>query len=119
MAIQISGTTVIDNSRNLANIATFDSTITSTWDTVTVTATGKTLVNREHCTVTGSGQTITLPSTPSIGWEVVIGVGDFVDTTVARNGQNIMGLAENITLDKAYAVMNFIYTGATQGWRIY
>jgi hypothetical protein len=119
MAIQISGTTVIDNSRNLANIATFDSTITSVWDTVTVTATGKTLVNREHCTVTAAGQTITLPATPSVGWEVVVSVGNFADTIVARNGQNIMGLAEDITLDKAYAVMNFIYTGATQGWRIY
>lgn len=120
MAIQISGTTVIDNSRNLANIATFDSTVTSTWDTVTVTATGKTLVNREHCTVTAANQTITLPATPSAGWEVVIAVGRFSDTVVARNGSNIMGLAENLTIDKLYGVMNFIYTGdATQGWRVY
>jgi hypothetical protein len=119
MAIQISGTTVIDNSRNLANIATFDSTVTSAWDTVTVTATGKTLVNREYCTVTAAGQTITLPASPSAGWEVVVSVGDFTNTVVARNGSNIMGLAEDITLDKAWAVMNFLYTGASQGWRLY
>ncbi len=119
MAIKISGTTVVDDSRNLSNIASFDSTVTSAWDTVTVTATGKTLVNREHCVVTASGQTINLPATPSEGWEVVISVGNFADTVVGRNGSNIMGLAEDLTLDKAYAVMNFIYTGASQGWRLY
>lgn len=119
MAIQISGTTVIDNSRNLANIATFDSTITSTWDTVTSTATSKTLVNREHCTVTASGQTITLPASPSAGWEVVITVGNFTNTVVGRNGSNIMDLAENMTLDRAYAAMNFLYVDATRGWRVF
>lgn len=119
MAIQISGTTVIDNSRNLANIATFDSTITSTWDTVTSTATSKTLVNREHCTVTAAGQTITLPLSPSAGWEVVITVGNFTNTVVGRNGSNIMDLAENMTLDRAYAAMNFLYVDATRGWRVF
>ena len=120
MAIQISGTTVIDNSRNLANIATFDSTVTSVWDTVTATAISKTLVNREHCTVTAAGQTITLPASPSAGWEVVVIIGgNFINTVVARNGQNIMGLAENITMDKAYAAMNFLFVDATRGWRIF
>ena len=113
MAIKISGTTVINDSRELST------GLTSAWDTVTVTASGKTLVNREHCTVTAATQTITLPATPSVGWEVVIAVGDFTDTVVGRNGSNIMGLAEDLTLDSAYAVMNFIYTGASQGWRIY
>lgn len=119
MAIQISGTTVIDNSRNLANIATFDSTVTSIWDTVTSTATSKTLVNREHCTVTASGQTITLPASPSAGWQVVITVGNFTNTVVGRNGSNIMDLAENMTLDRAYAAMNFLYVDATRGWRVF
>lgn len=119
MAIQISSTTVIDNSRNLANIATFDSTVTSAWDTVTSTATSKTLVNREHCTVTAAGQTITLPASPSAGNEVVITVGDFTDTVVGRNGSNIMGLAEDLTLDTAYAALSFLYVNASQGWRFF
>lgn len=119
MALQINGTNVIDNSRNLTNIASFDSTVTSAWDTVTSTAVGKTLVNREHCTVTSAGQTITLPASPSAGWEVVIVVGNFGDTVVGRNAQNIMGLAENMTLDKTYAAMNFLYVDATQGWRVF
>jgi len=118
MAIQISGTTVIDNSRNLANIATIDSTVTSMWDSITVTATSKTLVNREFCTVTASGQTITLPSSPSAGWEVVISVGDFTNTIIGRNSQNIMGLAEDMTIDVNNATLNLVFIDATRGWRI-
>ena len=118
MAIQISGTTVIDNSRNLANIATFDSTVTSLWDTITTTATSKTLVNREYCTVTAAAQTITLPASPSAGWDVTISVGDFVNTVVGRNSQNIMGLAEDMTIDVRNSTANLVYIDATRGWRI-
>ena len=118
MAIKISGTTVIDDSRNLANIATFDSTVTSIWDAVTTTATSKTLVNREYCTVTAATQTITLPASPSAGWEVVISVGNFVNTVVGRNSQNIMGLAEDMTINVINSTVNLVYIDATRGWRI-
>lgn len=118
MAIQISGTTVIDNSRNLANIATFDSTVTSIWGAVTTTATSKTLVNREFCTVTAATQTITLPASPSAGWEVVISVGNFTDTIIGRNAQNIMSLAENMTIDVANITATLVFTDATRGWKI-
>ncbi len=117
MAIQISGTTVIDNSRNLANIATLDSTVTSMWDSITTTATSKTLVNREFCTVTAAGQTITLPASPSSGWEVVISVEDFIDTVVGRNGQNIMGLAEDMTINVRNSTVNLVFIDSTRGWR--
>ena len=120
MALQISGTTVVDNSRNLTNIATVDSSVTSIYDTVGTTATSKTLVNREHVTVTASGQTITLPASPAGGWEVAVSVGNFTDTVLGRNSTNIMGLAENMTIDKAYVTIHCIYSGnATQGWRIF
>ena len=120
MALQISGTTVVDNSRNLTNISTVDSSVTSIYDTVGTTATGKTLVNREHVTVTASGQTITLPASPSAGWEVAVAVGDFDDVVLARNGSNIMGLSENMTIDRSYVTVHCIYSGnATQGWRIF
>jgi hypothetical protein len=117
VAIQISGTTVIDNSRNLANIATHDSTVTSMWDSITTTAVNKTLVNREFCTVTASGKTITLPASPSAGWEVVISVEDFIDTVVGRNGENIMGLAEDMTIDVRNSTSNLVFIDATRGWR--
>jgi hypothetical protein len=117
MAIQISGTTVIDNSRNLANIVSIDSTVTSMWDTITTTAVSKTLVNREYCTVTGAGLTMTLPASPSAGWEVSVSTGDFTNTIVGRNSQNIMGLGENMTIDAKNSTINLVYIDATRGWR--
>ena len=87
--------------------------------TITTTAVSKTLVNRERCTVTAASQTITLPTSPAVGSEVTVTIGDtFVDTIVARNGSNIMSLAENITLDKAYVSVTLYYVDATRGWRI-
>jgi len=113
MAIQISGTTVINDSRELA------SGLTSAYDTVTVSASGGTVTNRTVYCVTADSQTINLPSSPSAGNEVVIiNGGSFTSTVVGRNGSNIMSLAEDITLDKAYAAMTFIYTDATRGWRV-
>jgi hypothetical protein len=87
--------------------------------TTTTTATNKTLADGEFCTVTASGRTITLPASPTAGDRVYISVGNFTDTTVGRNSQNIMGLAENMTIDKAYIGLEFVYSGnSTQGWRI-
>jgi len=86
--------------------------------THTTTATSKTLANRERCTVTAAGQTITLPSTPSAGWEVTVLIaGTFLDTIVDRNGTNIMSLAENMTIDKPDVSVTFYYVDATRGWR--
>ena len=112
MAIQISGTTVINNDRELG------SGLNSIYDVISTTATNKTLVNREYCTVTAAGQTVTLPASPSAGWEVVISVGDFTNTVVGRNSQNIMGLAENMTIDVVNATVNLVFIDATRGWRI-
>jgi hypothetical protein len=86
---------------------------------VTSTAVSKTLANRERCTVTAGGQTITLPASPAAGWEVAITIaGTFTNTTVARNGSNIMSLAENMTIDKADVTVTLYYVDATRGWRI-
>ena len=92
-------------------------TVTEAPYTTTATATGKTLINREYCTVTAAGQTITLPATPTAGDEVGIQVGNFTDTVVARNGSNIMALAEDFTMDIAYLAVQLVYIDATQGWR--
>ena len=92
-------------------------TVTEASYTTTATSTGKTLINREYCTVTAAGQTITLPATPNEGDEVGIQVGNFTDTVVARNGSNIMALAEDFTMDIAYLAVQLVYIDATQGWR--
>jgi hypothetical protein len=122
MAFLINNTPVIDNSRNLANIASFDSTVASTWDLVTTTSVNKILVNREYCSVTVSGVTVTLPQVlnpaSSSGWEVLISVGNFSNTIVNVNGGTIMSLAENMTIDSSYASVRLTYVDATRGWVI-
>jgi len=88
-------------------------------NTVTVTAVSKTLINLERCTVTASGQTITLPASPQAGWEVTVLIaGSFEDTVIARNGANIMNLAEDMTIDRADSSVTLFYVDATRGWRI-
>ena len=87
--------------------------------TITTTAISKTLANHERCTVTASGQTITLPASPQPGWEVTIAIaGTFTDTIIARNSANIMSLAENMTIDRGNVAVTLFYVDATRGWRI-
>lgn len=85
-----------------------------------VTATSTTATANGYVVVTAGSQTITLPASPVAGQVVTIVVaGTFTNTVVARNGNNIMGLAEDLTLNIANASLQFTYTGnATQGWRI-
>ena len=86
---------------------------------ITTTSTSKTLSNLEYCTVTQDNLTITLPSSPSVGDKVMIGIsGDYTNTTIARNGSNIMGLAENMVIDSGYVTLSLIYINSTLGWRI-
>lgn len=86
--------------------------------TITTTAVSKTIADNEFCTVTAAGQTITLPATPTAGDRVIVGVKNFTNTIVARNGVNIMSLAENITIDIANTTLALIYVDATTGWSI-
>jgi VCBS repeat-containing protein len=66
-----------------------------------------------------SATTVTLPASPSVGDVVWITVANGrSDNVVARNGQNIMGLAENMTLNDSNATTQLRYSGATKGWRI-
>jgi hypothetical protein len=84
----------------------------------TTTETSKTIVSGERCFVTAATQTITLPATPSVNEVVAIGVQAFEDTVIARNGENIMGLAQNMVIDKENRVVTLMYVNATEGWRI-
>ena len=84
--------------------------------TSVVTATSLTATVNTHVYVSAATQTITLPASPTIGQRVLITVGNFTDTVVARNGSNIMSSATDFTMDAAYLSSQFIYTDATQGW---
>ena len=61
--------------------------------------------------VTGS-----LPSTPLNGYKVgLLNLGSS-DPLVDRNGNNIMGLAQNLTVDSENASFQLLYSDATNGW---
>lgn len=86
---------------------------------ITTTAVSKTLSDRERCTVTAASQTITLPASPSAGSEVAVTVISNVNNTVVgRNGQLLMGLSEDLTIDRDNTTVTFYFVNATYGWRI-
>ena len=69
---------------------------------------------------TGGSFTVTLPATPATGAQVAIADGANWGTnslTVARNGNTIENLAEDLLLDITGALVNFIYDGNT--WEVY
>ena len=91
---------------------------------ITTTATSKTIVNREYVTAVGvgttAGITITLPASPTVGHEVGVAIaGTFTDTIIARNSSKIMALDEDMTLDRAYIAVQFVYVDSTVGWRFF
>ena len=87
--------------------------------TINVTSsTAITAVANNHYVLTaGSAATVTLPSSPSSGDAVWITVGNGrTDNVVSRNSSNINSLAENMTIDSAYAGVQLRYADATRGW---
>ena len=113
-AVDSVGTAQIqDNAVTAAKIASVPITVGIT---SVVTATSITATVNTHVYVSAATKTITLPASPAIGQRVLITVGNFTDTVVARNGSNIMSSATDFTMDAAYLSIQFIYTDATQGW---
>ena len=71
---------------------------------------------------TGGGVTVTLPATPNLGDTIrlmdLAGTFDTNNCTVARNGENIMGLAEDLILSTENAAIGLVYSNATYGWKL-
>jgi hypothetical protein len=84
-----------------------------------VTAGGTTsLADGAFRTVTAGAIQLSLPASPAAGDTVYISNGPYTNTTIARNGQNIMGLAENLTLDVENIGITLVFADSTRGWRI-
>jgi hypothetical protein len=63
--------------------------------------------------------TLTLPASPSAGDEIAfINRSGTTTAVIARNGLNIMSLAEDMTLDSAQARGTLVYADATRGWTL-
>ena len=63
--------------------------------------------------------TLTLPASPEVGESIKISNRSGAETCVlGRNGNKILGAAEDLTLDTAAASFELIYSGTAQGWVI-
>lgn len=74
------------------------------------------------CDTSTAPFTYNLPSTPTIGERVSFadhrGTFDTNAFTIGRNGNNIMGLAEDMTVSTEWASFELVYSDATTGWVI-
>jgi hypothetical protein len=61
--------------------------------------------------------TLTLPASPSAGdWVAFSNRSGVLTPVIGRNGQNIMGLAEDMTVDSLNAGITMTFADATRGW---
>jgi hypothetical protein len=91
------------------------------WSIVTTTTTA--VANGAYFVdTTAGGVTVNLPASPVLGTSVkfVDGAGTFAtnNLTISRNGLNIMGLAQDLTVSDQYGVVTLTYMNAANGWRI-
>ena len=84
--------------------------------TAEVIGTDTTAVAGRNYVLTAS-LTLTLPASPSPGDRVGVQNSSATTTSIiARNGSNIMSLAENMTLDLLNTGITLMYADATRGW---
>ena len=75
--------------------------------------------NIHYVLINGSASTLALPASPAVGTMVWVTPGNVLNNNViARNGSNIMGLAEDMTLDNADATAALRYINSSLGWRL-
>ena len=88
---------------------------------VIVTATTQTAASGKHYVLTNAAaSTLTLPASPVAGNLIYVTSGNGLATNViAYNGNKIMGLSENLTINTtAYTTMQLRYLNATIGWAL-
>jgi hypothetical protein len=87
-----------------------------------VKTSGFTAVAKEgyFCNTTSSAFTATLPVSATIGDFISFidyaGTFDTNNLTIGRNGHNIQGVAEDLTVSVERAGLTLVYVDATQGW---
>lgn len=94
------------------------------WTVLASTATSVNVTNRDGVFTNTSSQpqTVVLPASPTLGDTIAISDGgsswNTNSVTVNRNGNNIMGLAENLNLNVQHQTIRLTYSDTSKGWRI-
>lgn len=90
----------------------------------TVVTSAQTLSNSQNIAADTSGGafTLTLPANPNAGDSIdIFDYSETFDTnplTIARNGQKIESLTEDLVCNVEGAYFTLIFTGATRGWQV-
>jgi hypothetical protein len=88
-------------------------------DSVAVINTNTTATRSKTYVLDAAGITLTLPGSPSAGdWVRVVNANGGTTSVIGRNGQKIMGLAEDMTVDSQSANFRLVYINSTYGWVI-
>ena len=90
------------------------------WSVITSSQTAA--ANRGYFVNTSGGAvTLTLPASPTIGDTVRVADLDNAATnniTIARNGNNIMGSADDLLVATDNSALGLVYSDASNGWRL-
>jgi hypothetical protein len=97
----------------------------TTWKTVTngdSPVTVVTPIDEYFVDTTGGIVTFTLPATPEVGDRLRVcdlkGTFPLNKCLISRNGNDIMGVAEDLNITAQNATIELIYVGGTVGWKI-
>ena len=85
--------------------------------TVTASTSISAAAGNHYVLTAATTATVTLPASPTISDTVWITVANGLTTNVvARNGKNIQGIAEDMTLNAPYAAVQMRFSDNTEGW---
>jgi hypothetical protein len=118
------GQALTTDGSGVLSFSTISADGTADWDT-TVKTTGFTATANKgyFCNTTSAGFTVTLPSTPSAGDEVIIldyaGTFDTNALVISPNGNKIEGATANLQLSGEREGVRLVYIDSTQGWLAY
>lgn len=85
-------------------------------ENIQVVSTNTTAVKSRTYVLTAS-LTLTLPDSPASGdWVRISNRSGTVTAVVGRNGQNIMGVTENMTINVLHGSITLVFTDSTRGW---
>lgn len=103
----------------LAGTQTLDNkTLTTPVTTQNIQVVGvSTTAVRSRTYVMTASITLSLPASPAVGdWVTFSNRSGTLTCVIARNGQSIMGLAEDMTVNIANLVGTLVFADATRGW---